>query len=122
MARKMVASRRSRAEWQQLVERQRVSELPEREFCRREDLNVGTFRWWRSKLRSALVPNPGSRITGPPSFVAVTVRDATPTTTEPGAVEILVQGDERRARIRADCPVELAVAITEALRGIRSCS
>jgi len=121
MARRTVASRRSRAEWQQLVERQRVSELPEREFCRREHLNVGTFRWWRSQLRAALVPSPSSGSVGPPSFVAVTVRGAAPTT-EPGAVEILLQGDERRARIRADCPVGLAVAITEALRGIRSCS
>lgn len=100
-----------------------MSELPDREFCRREHLTLGTFRWWKSQLRDAITacPKSGSAIASP-AFLAVTVRDSTAAAAEPGAVEILLQGDERRARIRADCPVELAVAVTTVLRGTSSCS
>ena len=114
MARTGAATRRSRSEWQHLVAKQRGSDLSDREFCGREDLTLGTFRWWRSQLRGTPV--------GSPAFLPVTVRGAGPASPEPSAVEILIQGDERRARMRADCPVELALVITAALRGSGPCS
>lgn len=116
-------ARRSRLEWQRIVEQQRESGLAIREFCRREDLKYETFRRWRSEILHASMSCPTDQsVAGSPAFLALTVRDGTTAAVEPGAVEILFQGDERRARIRADCPVELAVAITATLRGGGPCS
>ena len=111
--------RRRCSEWQHLVAMRRESEVSDREFCRREGVSLATFRWWRSRLRSGKDLAEGS---DRPSFLPVTVRASRPAVSEAGAVEILIQGDECRARMRADCPVELAVAITHALRGGQPCS
>lgn len=122
MARWSVAPRRSRSQWQVLVERHRASGLSALEFCRSEGVNVATYKWWERQLRASLksVRSAPAAI-GRPAFVPVTVRDGA-MVSDAGALEVLIQGDERRVRIRADCPVALAVAVTEALRGIKSCS
>lgn len=124
MARWSLARRRSRAEWEGLVERHRTSGLSVREFCGIEGLNVGTYKWWKRQLRAAgrSTSSRKSSEVVRPEFVPVTVRDGEMAAADAGAVEVLIQGDERRVRIRADCPVALAVAVTEALQGIKSCS
>jgi len=43
--------RRSRAEWQQIVNRYEKSSLSEAEFCRHEEVLRGTFVNWRRRLR-----------------------------------------------------------------------
>jgi len=40
-----------RAHWQRSLEKYRKSGLTQEEFCRREKLNVGTFRAWLYRLR-----------------------------------------------------------------------
>ena len=119
MAREALSVRRPRSQWKRLVAKHRGSGLDDREFCRQEQLNVATLRWWRSQLGRESACSSG-QAGAQPAFAPVTVRPATDV--EPGVVEVLLQRDERRLRIRGDCPVDLAVAITQALLGAGSCS
>ena len=48
--------RRSRAEWQRLLERFAVSGLTQAAFCAREGIGLSTFGRWRDRLRKASVP------------------------------------------------------------------
>ena len=42
--------RRSRAEWQALIEKQEQSGVTQEAFCEQQGVNVGTFRWWKKQL------------------------------------------------------------------------
>ncbi len=43
-------ARRSRGEWQQLVEAHAASGLTQAAFCRREGLALSTFQYWKRQL------------------------------------------------------------------------
>ena len=43
--------RRSKAEWQQLIDAQQSSGLPQKVFCQQEGLSIGTFSNWKRKLK-----------------------------------------------------------------------
>jgi hypothetical protein len=47
------ASRRSEAEWREVLGRCEASGLSAREFCRREDLSLSSFQRWRARCRAA---------------------------------------------------------------------
>lgn len=42
--------RRSASEWSELVERQAVSGLSQRDFCEAEGIALSTFTYWKRKL------------------------------------------------------------------------
>ncbi len=46
--------RRSRDEWQEIMDRFRVSGLSEAEFCRREKLSPSRFSKWRRQLPTSV--------------------------------------------------------------------
>jgi|TARA_Y100001937_G_scaffold116789_1_gene169193 transposase-like protein len=46
----MATKRRTRAQWQELVDKQAESELSVSEFCTHHDLTVSNFYLWRKKL------------------------------------------------------------------------
>ena len=50
--------RRSRAQWQTLIEQAEHSALSIGEFCRAQDLSVSSFYQWRRRL--AAEPDPGA--------------------------------------------------------------
>lgn len=43
-------ARRSREQWQQLLDEQRRSGLTQRQFCRSKDISVSSFQNWKRKL------------------------------------------------------------------------
>ncbi len=43
--------RRSKAQWQQLIEAQQSSGLSQTAFCQQEGLSIGTFSNWKRKLK-----------------------------------------------------------------------
>ena len=47
--------RRNASEWSELIERQVVSGLSQRDFCDAEGLAVSTFTYWKRKLAGAPV-------------------------------------------------------------------
>lgn len=47
--------RRSREQWQILIDRQQTSDLSTREFCRRNALNYNVFCKWRRRLTATEV-------------------------------------------------------------------
>ena len=46
----MATKRRTREQWQELVDKQAASELSVSEFCTHHDLTVSNFYLWRKKL------------------------------------------------------------------------
>lgn len=42
--------RRSKAQWQQLIDAQQSSGLSQKAFCQQEGLSIGTFTNWKRKL------------------------------------------------------------------------
>ena len=52
--------RRSAAMWRELFRRQASSGLVTAEFCRREGINAGVFRRWRTALTEAKAGSAGS--------------------------------------------------------------
>ncbi len=54
--------RRSRNEWQRLLEEQVSSGLTQKAFCERAGIPVATFGYWRRKLRDEGVARSGERV------------------------------------------------------------
>ena len=46
-----MASRRSEAEWQQLIKQQQNSNVSQKAFCQQMNLSVATFGYWKRKLK-----------------------------------------------------------------------
>ena len=46
-----MTTRRTKAQWQQLVSLQQSSGLTQKAFCEQEGLSLATFGYWRRKLR-----------------------------------------------------------------------
>ena len=109
--------RRSRAEWSRLVDAHQSSGLSVVQYCRERRLRLSTFRVWQSRLRRS--PDRAQVVPAAATFVACDV--GTTAGDAGGSIEVLLQGDERRARFSRDCPVELVVAVVAALR-YRTCS
>jgi hypothetical protein len=65
--------------WRRTIREQRSSGLSVRDFCRREGLKDGAFRWWRQELaRRDHEPStapPGEPAEAAPSFLPVRVVD-----------------------------------------------
>ena len=60
MAERIRRRRRTRGEWQQLIEEQARSGMDVRSFCREHDLGLSTFYMSRQRLRAgAPAPQPG---------------------------------------------------------------
>jgi hypothetical protein len=65
--------------WRRTIRDQQRSGLSVRDFCRREGLKDGAFRWWRQELsrrdREAAVDPRGERTEAAPAFLPVRVVD-----------------------------------------------
>ncbi len=48
-----MTTRRTKAQWQQLVSLQQSSGLTQKAFCEQEGLSPATFGYWKRKLRKA---------------------------------------------------------------------
>ena len=44
-------TRRSKEQWQQLIETQQASGQSQKVFCQQEELSMSTFSYWKKKLR-----------------------------------------------------------------------
>lgn len=121
---------RSRAEWARLCAAWARSGLRQAEFCRQVGLNVGTLRWWRSRLRRfptrdapALVPEAADTLAtpvAPPSFVPVVVTSArgpAPARTRGSTIEIVLRRS-RRVRVGPDLDEHLLARVVTALEAI----
>jgi hypothetical protein len=65
--------------WRRTIREQQRSGLSVRDFCRREGLNDGAFRWWRQELprrdqEPSIAPR-GERAEAAPAFLPVRVVD-----------------------------------------------
>ena len=65
--------------WRRTIRDQQQSELSVRDFCRREGLKDGAFRWWRQELQRRdgeppIAPR-GERAGATPAFLPVRVVD-----------------------------------------------
>jgi transposase len=81
--------------WRHTIREQQRGGLTVRDFCRREGLKDGAFRWWRQELaRRGRAPSPapsGDRPKAAPAFVPVRVVDQEPVTSQsPPPIEILL--------------------------------
>ena len=47
-----MSKRRSRAEWQALIDGQAASGLSQKAFCRQQGVPLATFGYWKRKLRA----------------------------------------------------------------------
>ncbi len=47
-----MSKRRSRIEWQELIDEQAASGLSQKAFCAQRDIPLATFGYWKRKLRS----------------------------------------------------------------------
>lgn len=120
MASKQGVRRRSRQEWAGLIEVQGSSGLSVATYCRRERLNVGTFLWWRRRLRRLERVEPASPRA---AFVPLSMVAPGPSLASEGAaVELIFGGPERRVRLSSDCPTKLAAAVIAAVSRVPSCS
>ncbi len=59
--------RRSRAEWRQLIEQQRQSELSQVAFCKQHDIVFGTFQNWKRRLSEETSDGPERWLELPPA-------------------------------------------------------
>lgn len=50
--------RRTRAQWEQIVEQQAASGLSQAAFCERAQISPASFAHWRARLRSERTPAP----------------------------------------------------------------
>ena len=50
--------RRSKHEWQRLIEEQMASGLTQKAFCAQAGIAVATFGYWKRKLRDEGAPRP----------------------------------------------------------------
>ncbi len=63
-------TRRSKKQWQQLIELQQASGQSQKSFCQQEKLSVTTFSYWKKKLRQGLEPtDPSLEIPSPDAWV-----------------------------------------------------
>ena len=49
--------RRSRADWERLMEQYKASGLKQRTFCEQHGLGYSTFCYWRKRLRQPAIEN-----------------------------------------------------------------
>ena len=49
--------RRSRADWEQLMEQYEAGGLKQRTFCEQQGLGYSTFCYWRKQLRQSAIEN-----------------------------------------------------------------
>lgn len=108
MTRDRVGSRRRRGEsfWRRTLMAQRHSELSQVEFCRRNDLALSTFQFWRRRLRDESMTEAETVSDAPlaPEFVELVASALAPThagrfeLTFPSGVQLTVPtGVEGRA-------------------------
>ena len=57
-----MSKRRSRIEWQELIDKQAASGLTQTAFCERAGIPVATFGYWRRKLRDEVVVRSDERV------------------------------------------------------------
>jgi hypothetical protein len=84
--------RRSRSQWEELVEQQAASGLSPAEFCRREGLSLASFARWRARCGE---PNSGRT-----PFVEWSVPQIGSVGLQPGEMELVLPGGVR-LRLRA---------------------
>ena len=53
-----MSTRRSKNEWQRLIEEQAVSGLSQKAFCERLEIPLATFGYWKRKLRAESLSTP----------------------------------------------------------------
>ncbi|WP_419604439.1 IS66 family insertion sequence element accessory protein TnpA [Thiolapillus sp.] len=62
-----MAIRRSKAEWQTLIEQQQNSHLSQKLFCQQQNVSVATFGYWKRKLQQEAAIQPtGNEATSSP--------------------------------------------------------
>ena len=72
--------RRSRAQWQRLIERAERSPLSTAAFCRAESISTASFYLWRRRLREAIEATSPVQATAAPFLdLGVVDTDASPT-------------------------------------------
>ncbi len=63
-------TRRSKKQWQQLIESQQASGQSQKSFCQQEKLSVTTFSYWKKKLRQGQeATDPSLEIPTPDAWV-----------------------------------------------------
>jgi transposase-like protein len=82
--------KRSRAEWEQIIQAQASSGMSKSEYCRSNGITENTFEYWRSKLRSS----------GEPRFVKV--------------------GAEAKFEVQLKCGAILSIPITVGAEQLKS--
>ena len=87
-----MTTRRTRADWRQLLARQARSGLSIAAFARREGIRPQSLHWWRWKLRETNAPLPSSTGSVSPGFVQLDLRHPT-SDGDAGAFEIAMPGD-----------------------------
>ena len=81
--------------WRRAIRDQQRSGLSVRDFCRREGLKDGAFRWWRQELprrdRQPSIPPRGEPTEAAPAFLPVRVVDREAVTPRPAPpIEIVL--------------------------------
>ena len=62
-----MAIRRSKTEWQTLIEQQQNSHLSQKLFCQQQNVSVATFGYWKRKLQQEAAIQPtGNEATSSP--------------------------------------------------------
>jgi putative transposase len=84
--------RRSRSQWEELLEQQAASGLSASEFCRREGMSLASFARWRTRC--------GEPSCGPTPFVEWRVPQVGSAGLQPGEMELVLPGGVR-LRLRA---------------------
>jgi len=103
--------------WARLVERWEQSGLSQAEFCRRRDVNYGTFAWWKRQLGRPTgdVPKQPGRL-AKASRRFVEVRLASPLPAAP-AYEVVLAGG-RSIRVGAQFDLEI---LSRLIAAVESC-
>lgn len=108
--------RRSRAEWETIVDEYEASDEQHVEFCAKRKVSLHSFRTWLYQLRKERAAGRVARsATKAVQMVPVRVRQAPRAPTVDDVVEVLVRGAMVRVRIGQDPRyiAELAAALGE---------
>lgn len=113
--------------WRRTIRRQQRSGLPVRDFCRREGLKDGAFRWWRQELArrdqevgSAHQADKGGTTPEPaPAFLPVRVIDPAPIALRPAPPIEVVLPSGPVVRVPEGFDPQALRAVLAALEGRR---
>ena len=112
--------------WRELSERWERSGLKQKEFCRREGVELSAFRWWRGELKRRERKENKRRWSRAPesgearALIPVEVIGARPAARSEDFLEIVLRGD-RRIRVGATFDHRVLKEVVAVLEEVAPC-